>query len=91
MYSIDPIQTREWARRITKGPLNPLLSDIQKLDRSLATHMTKPNYDAQTPFRRERPKLETQATERLYKDAPPGILMFYSVLNLLTSSSPINP
>ena len=75
MYSIDPIQTREWARRITKGPLNPLLTDFQKLDQSLATHMTKPSYDAQTPFRRERPKLETQATERLYKDAPPGILM----------------
>jgi hypothetical protein len=37
--------------------------------------MTKPSYDAQTPFRRERPKLETQATERLYKDAPPSILM----------------
>ena len=50
LYSTDPIQTREWARRITKGPLNPLLSEIQKLDRSLATHMTKPSYDAQTPF-----------------------------------------
>jgi len=54
-------------------------------------HMTKPSYDAQTPFRRERPKLETQATERLYKDAPPGILMDHSVSNLLTSTSPINP
>jgi len=75
LYNIDPVQTREWARKITKGPLNPLLTDFQKLDRSLATHMTKPSYDAQTPFRRERPKLETQATERLYKDAPPGILM----------------
>jgi hypothetical protein len=31
--------------------------------------MTEPSYDARTPFRRERPKLETQATERLYKDA----------------------
>jgi len=41
--------------------------------------MTKPSYDAQTPFRRERPKLETQATERLYKDAPPGILMFFCI------------
>jgi len=61
--------------KITKGPLNPLLTDFQKLDQSLATHMTKPSYDAQTPFRCERPKLETQATEKLYKDAPPGILM----------------
>ncbi len=48
LYSIDPIQTREWVRRLTKGPLNPLLTDIQKLDHSLATHMTKPSYDART-------------------------------------------
>jgi len=26
LYSIDPIQTWEWARRITKGPLNPLVN-----------------------------------------------------------------
>ncbi len=26
LYSIDPIQTREWARRITKGLLNPFVN-----------------------------------------------------------------
>jgi len=83
LYSIDPIQTREWARRLTKGPLNPLLTDFQKLDHSLATHMTKQSYNAQTPFRRERPKLETQATERLYKGAPPGIPR--TILDLVSS------
>jgi len=26
LYNIDPIQTREWARRLTKGPLNPFVN-----------------------------------------------------------------
>ncbi len=26
LYSIDPIQTREWARRLTKGPLNSFVN-----------------------------------------------------------------
>ena len=74
LYSIDPIQTREWARRITKGSLNPLLTEFQKLDQSLATH-DQAKLRRTNPFQARAPKQETQATERLYKDAPPGILM----------------
>jgi len=29
LYSIDPIQTREWARKITKGPFDPFVNQIQ--------------------------------------------------------------
>ncbi len=55
--------------------MNPLLTDSQKLDGSLATKRTKPSYDAKPLLGASTSKLQTLATERLYKDAPPGIPM----------------
>jgi len=60
-----------------------LSTDSQKLDSSLATNRTKPSYDAKPLLGASAPELETQATERLYRDAPPDILMIilYPFLN----------
>jgi hypothetical protein len=41
----------------------------------------KASYAAQTSFKHE-PHLETQATERLYKDTPPSALTFIIVSDL---------
>jgi hypothetical protein len=49
--------------------MNPLLTEIKA---SLTTRRTKPGKQHSSPFGRESPK-ETQATERLYKGAPPGV------------------
>jgi len=55
---------------------------VTAIKASLATRRTKPGNTAQTSFRRE-PHLETQATERLYKDVPPSalILFLYAIRN----------
>jgi hypothetical protein len=52
-----------------------LWTDFQKLDSSLATQRTKTSYDAKPLLGASTSMLETQATERLYKDAPPVIPM----------------
>jgi len=52
-----------------------LLTDSQKLESSFATNRTKPSYNAKPLLGASASKLETQATERLYKDAPSGIPM----------------
>jgi len=41
----------------------------------LSNKITKPGSEAQTLAFRRKPHLETQATERLFKDAPPSILI----------------
>jgi hypothetical protein len=74
LYSIDPLQTREWTSKDLTHPL------ATKIKADLATHRTKPGNDDQTSFRCE-PHLEIQATERLYKDAPPSALILILVSN----------
>jgi len=74
LYSIDPIQTREWARKITKGPFEPFVNwFLRSLE--VAWQQTEQSHaTTQNPFLSvSASQLETQATERLYKDAPPGI------------------
>ena len=76
LYSIDPIQTREWACKITKGPLNPFVDRIlrslkvtwQQTEQSQATVQDLKLLGASAS------QIETQATERIYKDAPPAVL-----------------
>jgi len=47
LFSIDPLQTREWA---CKKQTHPLVTEIKA---DLATHRTKPGSSAQPSFRRE--------------------------------------
>jgi len=84
LYIIDPIQTQEWARKITKGPFEPFVNRFlgslkvawQQTEQSHA--MMQKNLLVASAS-----QLETQDTERLYKEAPPDILMIilYLILN----------
>ncbi len=92
MYNIDPIQAREWARRLTKGLLNPF---VNRFFRSLIVAWQRKEQSQTTTHKpllgTSAPMLETQATERLYKDAPPGIPLIILYQNLQPLTSPINP
>jgi len=54
LYSIDPLQTREWARKITKGPLNPFVNRNPKKLEVAWQQAKQSQATTQNPFRRER-------------------------------------
>jgi len=62
------LQSNSWRQREGKGYKTPPSNE-----------RTKPGSEAQACFRRK-PHLETQATEGLYKDAPPSALVIIDIV-----------
>jgi len=54
LYSIDPIQTQEWARKITKGPFEPIVYRMLGCLKVAWQHTEQSHAITQNPFRRER-------------------------------------
>ncbi len=50
LYSIDPIQTREWARRVTKGPLNSFVNWFSEAWSKLGNTHDKAKLRRTNPF-----------------------------------------
>ncbi len=88
--ALTPFKHNNGLVKYQRDLLNPLSTDFQKLDSSLATNRSKPNYDTKPLLDTSASKLETQATERLYKGALPGNHIVYSVSIFDLLTTPIN-
>jgi len=77
LYSIDPIQTREWARKITKGPLNSFVNQILRSLKVAWQQTEQSQATTQNPFSHKRftnrNPSHREAIIRVPHQAPPGL------------------